>query len=263
MKKINFAISNIAWDKKDDDEMYKYLSSKKMNLEIAPTRIFGEKPYEELDIVKEYAKKINLEYNINVISMQSIWYGKKQKIFDEAKNFNELLDYTKKAIDFSNAVGCKNLVFGNPKNRNLNDFENDMKKAYKFFKIIGEYAILKNVVIAIEPNPIIYGTNFLNETQQVIEFIKNIGIKSLKVNYDLGTVIYNNENVQLLKKYIEYINHIHISEPNLEKIKKRKIHKEICKIIEDSDYNNYISIEMKNYNNLQQVKDIIEYLLNT
>lgn len=261
MSNIKLAISNIAWDKADDENTYKFLQdSGIMGLEIAPTRIFEQNPYEQLSSAKEYSNMLREQYNLNIISMQSIWFGKNGNIFESEKNIEELAKYTMKAIDFANTIGCKNLVFGCPKNRNINDYNKDYPKAIQFFKNIGKYALEKNVVIAIEPNPVIYNTNFLNYTKEAIDFAKEINMDSIKVNYDLGTVIYNKEDINMLKENIKYINHIHISEPNLDLIKDRQIHKELISILKDVDYKGYVSIEMKKSDNIEDVKNVIEYI---
>lgn len=259
MSNIKLAISNIAWGKVEDEEIYKYLQSKRITgLEIAPTRIFEENPYNELNQAERYANMIKEHYNLDIVSMQSIWFGKTENIFEN--DTKELIKYTMKAIDFANAIGCTNLVFGCPKNRNMNDYNKDYPKAVEFFKQIGQYALEKKVVIALEPNPVIYNTNFLNYTEQAINFVKEINLDSIKINYDLGTVIYNEENLSILKENIEYVNHIHISEPNLELIKNRNIHNDLISILKDIDYEGYVSIEMKNSNNIENVKNVIEYV---
>lgn len=166
-----------------------------------------------------------------------------------------------KAIDFANVIGCKNLVFGCPKNRNISDYNKDYPKAIHFFKNIGIYALDKNVVISIEPNPVIYNTNFLNYTKEAIDFVKELNMNSIKVNYDLGTVIYNKENINILKGNITHINHIHISEPNLDLIKNRQIHEELISILKEVNYKGYVSIEMKKSNNIENVKNAIEYMM--
>lgn len=255
------SISNIAWGKNQDKQMYQYLSKIGFDgLEIAPTRIIEENPYDHIKEAKQFAKMLEETYHLKISSMQSIWYGKTQKIFENEYNAKELAEYTNKAIDFANAIGCGNLVFGCPKNRNMDNFEEDYPKAVNFFNTIGEYALNKNVVIAVEPNPVIYNTNFLNTTLQALDFIKTVNLNSVKLNYDLGTAIYNKEDLQILKNNIKYINHIHISEPNLVKIQKREMHKSIISIIHESNYSGYISIEMKNTGNLEDVKNIIDYI---
>lgn len=260
MEKINLAISNIAWSKEYDKEMYSFLSERGFNLEIAPTRIFQELPYDCLSDAEKFAQELINNYNIRLVSMQSIWYGKTEKIFESEENFKSLVEYTKKAVNFAKAIGCGNLVFGNPKNRVITNHENDYNMALKFFTEIGKYALENDVVIAVEPNPVIYGTNFLNESKDAFDFVKKINLDSVKVNYDLGTVLYNNESIDVLKQNIELVNHIHVSEPNLDIIKEREIHKDLLEIINNSNYSGYISIEMKKCNDLKIVKDAVDYI---
>lgn len=261
MIEIKLSISNIAWEKNRDEEMYKYLKQNNIEgLEIAPTRILEESPYEKIGQAKEYSEQIKREYNLDIISMQSIWFGKTQNIFENDTNANELIEYTKKAIDFADTIGCTNLVFGCPKNRNIKDYDRDYEKAIQFFRQIGEYARNKNIVIAVEPNPTIYNTNFLNYTEEAIQFVKKVNLDSIKVNYDLGTVIYNEEDIKILEENIQYINHIHISEPNLALIEKRDLHKQLISILEKCNYDKYISIEMKKNDDIEKVKETIEYV---
>ena len=243
---INLAISNIAWNKEDNKKVYEFLKKNNINyLEIAPTKIVEDKPYDNLEVAKNEIKKLKNEYGIDICSMQSIWFGRVENIFESKENFNSLIDYTKKAIDFAHTINCNNLVFGCPKNRNITNYEKDYPKALKFFKSVGEYALEKGVVIAIEPNPTIYNTNFLNYTKDAIEFVKEINLESIKVNYDFGTVIENDESLDILKDNLRYINHIHISEPNLLVIKKRAIHKKLINILKAANYKKVVSIEMK------------------
>ncbi len=259
---MKLSISNIAWDKLYDKEMYEYLSSNKLDgIEIAPTRIIEENPYYHIDKVEQFAQMLYKNYNLKISSMQSIWYGKKENIFKNIEEREELINYTKKAIDFAYACNCKNLVFGCPKNRIISEEKKDYNIAIDFFNKIGNYANDKGVVFAIEPNPVIYNTNFITTTLQAIKLVKELNNPGIKINLDIGTMIQNNEDVDILKENIPLINHIHISEPNLEPIKKRKLHKDLIKLLKANNYDGYISIEMKNQNNIQQVKTIIDYVI--
>lgn len=257
---MKLSISNIAWSEENDEEIYEFLREKNFDLEIAPTRIIKKDPYDNCKLIKNIAQKLKKEYNLNIISMQSIWYGKKENIFENNSSKEYLFKYTKKAIDFANYIGCQNLVFGCPKNRNMINNKKDYLVALDFFKNIGYYALSKNVVVAIEPNPKIYNTNFLNYTSDVVDFVKKINLPSIKINYDLGTVIYNNEDISILKDNINLINHIHISEPNLEKISHRKIYDDLFRILKKIKYNNYISLEMKQCK-IDDVKKAINYII--
>ena len=258
------SISNIGWSKENDEEIYKFISKLGFKgLEIAPTRIIEENPYDNLDRIKEYSNYIKISYGLSISSMQSIWYGKTENIFISKEDRKELVEYTKKVIDFASVVECKNLVFGCPKNRNISyDVKLDeAKKIFiEFLKEIGKYAKEKNVVFSIEANPPIYNTNFINTTKEALEIVKELDMESIKVNLDLGAMIYNNEDINILVDNMKYINHIHISEPYLEKIEQREAHKKLVNLLKDSKYSKFVSIEVKNNNNLGELKDTIKYV---
>lgn len=255
-------ISNIAWDPSDNEEIYQFLKAKNIkHLEIAPTKLVGENPYDKINEAKEITTKLKNNYNISIDSIQSMWYGKKENIFESIHNRNELIAYTKKAIDFASAINCRNIVFGNPKNRNMEDYQKNYPEAIKFFQEIGKYAQEKNVIIAIEPNPTIYNTNFLNTTEEAIDFVQKLNCSHIKINCDLGTIIANNEDLKIIEDNITYINHLHISEPNLEIIKKRDLHKELFHILKKQNYGNLVSIEMKQCS-VEEIKDTINYIAN-
>lgn len=116
------------------------------------------------------------------------------------------------------------------------------------------------MIIAIEANPVIYGTNFINDTLSAYKLVKDICNSSIKINYDLGTVIENNENINDIEKYFDKINHIHISEPYLGLIKKRDIHVKLFDILQSNDYKGFISIEMKKQENISDIENILQYI---
>lgn len=258
---MKLSISNIAWSKENDEEMYEYISKSKFDaIEIAPTRIIENEPYVHIKEAKEILQKLYKRFNLEISSMQSIWFGKTEKIFESKEEREFLIEYTKKGIDFASSINCKNLVFGCPKNRVIKKQETDYKIALEFFNNIGNYAKERNVYFSIEPNPTIYNTNFINTTKEAIDIVRTINNQGIRVNLDLGTIIQNNEDIDIVKDNIDIINHIHISEPNLEYIKNRNLHRDLIDILRNSGYNKYISIEMKNQNDITKVKEAMNYL---
>ena len=203
---MKYSISNIAWSKEYDNEMYAFLKQQGIDgLEIAPTRIF-DKPYDNLELAHEYAWMLKNKYGLTVSSMQSIWYGVKESIFGTDENRAYLLDYTKKAILFAESMGIRNLVFGCPRNRNMpqGDEKQFMEIAAGFFKELGDFAYQHNTVLAMEPNPVIYNTNFLNYTKDACEFVKSVDSPGFKVNIDMGTIFADMPvKVQLKVTYTE------------------------------------------------------------
>lgn len=257
---IKLSISNIAWNVENDRVVYDHMRlAGFVGLEIAPTRLFPDHPYEKKAEAREYVKKLQEEYGLEICSLQSIWYGRREKIFGTNEERDALLEYTKKAIDFAEVVGAKNLVFGCPKNRCIG-LSDDRKVAVLFFKELGDYAAEHSTVLSMEANPVIYGTNFINETKEAIELIQEVDSIGFKLNLDFGTISYNGESVEELVPYIDDINHVHISEPNLKLIGKREKHRKLMDLLRKAAYDGYVSIEMGRQENIMDVYNTIDYV---
>lgn len=257
---IRLSISNIAWDASHDSEVYRLMKEISYSgLEIAPTRIFPEAPYDRIAEAGEWAGDLKKEHGLSVPSMQSIWYGRKEALFGGEEERRILTDYTMKAIDFAEAVGCRNLVFGCPRNRNVPDGA-DPCSAVSFFRELGEYAREHNTVLAMEANPPIYNTNYINDTAAALDLIEEAGSAGFLLNLDVGTMIENGEQVSVLEGRGHLINHVHISEPGLKVIEKRELHKDLIDFLKECGYDRYISIEMGKQDDLKIVENTMIYL---
>ena len=258
---MNFSISNIAWNSADDEAVYAMMQKNGFfGLEIAPTKIIPEAPYSHTDRAVAWVGDLKDRFGFCVPSMQSIWYGKGEKLFGSEYERNNLLDYTQSAIDFASSIGCKNLVFGCPKNRAKPDGM-DENIAVKFFKTLGDYAAKKNVCIGMEANPEIYGTNFVNTTEQAFDLIRRVGSDGFKLNLDVGTMIQNGESISVLQKKVMLINHVHISEPFLKKIEARELHRDLVDFLKKEKYSGFVSVEMGMQDNLSDIESAMKYVV--
>lgn len=257
---MKLSISNIAWSAENDEKIYGMMKEYSFTgLEIAPTRIFPESPYEKLEEASLWHEEINKKYGFEIPSMQSIWYGRKELLFGSDEDRKILLDYTKKAIDFAAVVRCGNLVFGCPKNRNIPE-GGSSKEGVSFFCELGEYAASKGTCIGIEANPVIYGTNYITGTKEAIDLVREVNSKGIGLNVDVGTMVHNNEGADVLKGNVSLISHVHISEPGLKPIERRDLHEEILKILAEEGYDRYVSIEMGRTEDTGIVREKLEYL---
>lgn len=258
---MKLSITNIAWTADSDSEILAYLGAAGFSgLEIAPTRIFPEKPYDHLDRARAWAETLKKTYGLEVPSMQSIWYGRTELMFGPEAERRALVDYTKQAILFAEAIGCGNLVFGNPKNRDTDDVTRDEPAAIEFFREIGDFAAAHGSVVALEPNPVIYNTRLMNTTEQAFEMARKINSAGIKVNVDFGTMLHNGESPEYLLDIPRWINHVHISEPYLAPLVRRDAHRRLFEILREIDYRRYVSIEMGNRSTVDDVKKAIDYV---
>lgn len=257
---MRLSMSNIGWSCEHDEEIYHILKENGFTgLEIAPTRVFSNDPYDRSREAKDWAKQIKKKYGFEIASMQSIWYGRKEKIFGNEEERRYLQQYTKKAIEFAAAIGCRNLVFGCPRNRVTYAID-DGAVGIHFFKDLGDHALEKGTVIAMEANPPIYGTNYINDTLSAFKLIEQVDSKGFLLNLDIGTMIQNGENVNAIKGKVHLIHHVHISEPELKPIRKRQIHMDLKEILQKEDYQGYISIEMGRTDDLCVLEETIKYV---
>ena len=241
---MNLSFSNIGWAAEDDERMYEALAALGFAaLEIAPPRFIGEEPYAKAGEAREKARGIRERYGLGVCSMQSIWFKRSEAICGSSDERAALLGYTRQALEFADAVGCRNLVFGCPKNRKI-EKEGDEAVLFDFFREICAEAASHGCVIAVEANPPIYGTNFLNDTPSAAAFARRLGAGAA-LNLDFGTVIYNKEKLTLLGNNLDIISHIHISEPELAPIERRNEHRELAAILREGGYRGFVSAEMR------------------
>jgi len=261
---MKLSISNIAWAAENDSAVYGMMSDLGFKgLEIAPTRIFPDSPYDKCAEAAAWSGDLLAEYGFSVPSMQSIWYGRKESLFGSFEERSALVQYTKAAVDFAQAVGCGNLVFGCPKNRTVPDGM-DLGKAnivaVEFFREVGEYAASRGTVIGIEANPTIYGTNFINGTDAALSLIEEVNSTGVRLNLDVGTMVANGETVDVLRGREHLVNHVHVSEPYLKPIQKRDLHAELLARLSECRYGGYVSIEMGKVDSLEEIRKSMVYV---
>lgn len=279
---MNLSISNIAWEPGLDRAVYEAMQRLGYTgLEIAPTRLFPDAPYEHLREAAAFARELKEQYGLFVCSLQSIWYGRTERLFGSSKEREILSDYTKKAMDFAQATGASNLVFGSPRNRQQPE-NASLEPILEFFQELEAYATACGVVLSMEPNPPLYHTNFINTTPQACQLVQTVlstketgnrkppedspgtkpggsAVPGFAVNLDLGTMIENRENPADLPAWLPFIHHIHISEPGLVLLRPRnhKLRQAVAGFVknawESGAYQGYVSIEMSRRDSLEEI----------
>lgn len=261
---MKLAISNIAWFEEMDDSVYELLKDEGiLAIEAAPSRLIENPYHQPLNIIKDIHNKLE-KNGLEICSLQSIFFKKIEPIFINDQNLLMYVTENQKIINFSEALQNQNIVFGSPKLRDVNNDE-ELTRAKLYFSSLEKLCEDNRINIAIEPNPKIYKTNFLNYTQDAIDFVKDLNLVQIGINLDLGTVIENNENLKDILNFetIHCVKHVHISEPYLLPIsaKHKKIHVELIELLKLLNYNRYVSIEMKPGLSIEELHDVIKYVI--
>ena len=256
---MKISVSNIAWDESHDREMYAWLRDNGIEgLEIAPSRLFGSKPYEHIREAADFSEELIQLFGIRLSSMQSILYGINENLFASDDDRSFLIDYLEQACRFAEAVKCGNLVFGCPRNRVRNG--RPYEDGTAFFKKAAAIAYSHETSMAIEANPPIYNTDYINRTEQAFTLCDEVAVPGMSVNFDMGTVIFNEEDLSVLDGNITKISHVHVSESHLAPVEEREIHRELAGILAYNEYDRFVSVEMKNTGSLDGVKRAVKYV---
>jgi len=252
--------SNIAWSQQDDNEVLQFLSRIGINkIELSPYRDDAS-----LENAYQYVKTLQ-KYSIQPYSMQAIQYRQPVYSIFNLKDQRKLLLQLTPLINFAKDVGIKRIVFGCPKNRAViskNTKESDAI-ASQFFTDLAKQLQNSEVVLCIEPVPEIYKSKFLTNTRQTIDFVEKLNNECIKINFDLGSAIINNEDIEnLFKTSAHLFGHVHISEPYLKPVPTSKeFHIKTAATIRNSAYQGHVAIEMLPEKSAN-VEGIIESLVN-
>ena len=280
---MKIAFSNIAWTAEQDEAALSLLERNLFDaVEIAPTRIYPEFPYSHIEGIQSYAWSLREAHHLEICSMQSIWYGKTEKIFESSQQQDLLLDHTNRAAQFARAAGAKNLVFGCPANRSLpsggsgitpdakgstqllcpmTQEETALEKRFYYF--INRMLEDTNLYFALEAVSPMYHTNYLNTTESVfekVEALRENGYEHISVNLDLGTMISEGSLPDLIRGRVALISHVHVSEPGLAPIQEREMHRQIVEILKEEGYKGYLSVEMAKGADMEALERIMRYM---
>lgn len=248
---MKFGISNIAWKEKDDNSVYDLMREYGFTgLEVAPSRLWA-KPFEVGEEEVDDTRNWLLKRNISIISLQALHFGfPSLQVFGTEENRRQMLTHTKNCILLAEKLDADVLVFGSPKNRIVGtlrsaDYETI---AESFFGELAEFADPHHQVICVEPNPTVYGADFITRTEEAVQWVKRINKPGFKLNIDTGTLFLNNEEViHTLETALPYAGHFHISEPMLDQIPQRDEvkHEQISAFLKKVHYNGWVSVEMR------------------
>lgn len=214
----DLGISSIAWEPTDDLAIAEALMSKSIiNVDLAPTKYFGWTDPEAISKAKEIRKFWNAS-GISIRGMQSLLFGTQQPSIFNRNDWRFLVNHFKRVADISEALGSTKLVFGSPQNRRLGtlDMSQGIDIAQEFFFNLGENLSSQGQTLLIEPNPRQYNCDFITTTVEAIDFVKTIGLANVRVQLDLGTCYFNQEDpIALVTENEKWLGYVHLAAEHL------------------------------------------------
>lgn len=234
---MNLALSNLAWDFKDTDDILKKLRKKNIfQIEGVLSKIDDFSTLNEDKIIK-FKETLN-KFGIHVKTIQSIFYNVKcNGIGDD----DVIINHIKKLISYCELLEVDIMVFGSP-NLRVGEIDDSVINS---FKLIDELLSKTNIELSIEPNSKIYGGNYFHNLDEIVKFISANNFKKIKTMVDTHNLVLEGYcPSEEFIKYKSYINHIHISEPGLKPISDIETHTKFYNTLINNDYKNTITYEV-------------------
>jgi len=216
---MRLALSNITWDISEDEVVAQLLQRYEIDaIDIAPGKYFADPLHSDKNDILKY-KQWWQERGIEITGMQALLFGQDGlNLFADIAIQNVLLDYLKNICQIAETLGASRLVFGSPKNRDraaLSDAQ-ALEVSVSFFRRLGNIAQKHGVIICLEPNPVVYGANFMTTSAETMQVVLAVDHPSIKMQLDTGAITINGENIdEILAKDAPLIGHIHASDPYL------------------------------------------------
>jgi D-psicose/D-tagatose/L-ribulose 3-epimerase len=247
---MRIAVSNIAWDIQDDEEIASLLLQNGVDaIEVAPTKYWPAPCNPSASDIQK-CRMAWADRRISIVAMQSLLFGMPMmNLFGSTEIRQNMLDYLAEIIEISSSLGSTRLVFGSPRNRDRTGLSDAQAHdvAVGFFGSIAECARKASVVIGLEPNPVLYNCNFATTAIEALSVVKAVNHPCLGLHLDTGIMTLNSEDIEAtLDDCAPYICHFHISEPHLAPVGSGPVHHQrIGSQLKKINYIGVVSIEMR------------------
>lgn len=216
---MRISISNLAWDVNEDQEILALLQEYKVDaIDIAPSKYFSNLT----TVTKQEIRKVKswwASQGVEIVGMQSLLFGTVGlNVFGTPSVQAALLNHLSSICRIGSELGATKLVFGSPKNRDCSGISPNETRdiSVNFFRQLGNIAADHGVIICLEPNPVVYGANFMTTSAETGEIVKYVNHPAIKMQLDTGAIIVNDEDIcQTLCDSQDIIGHVHISEAQL------------------------------------------------
>lgn len=216
-----FAASNIAWSYADRLSAYDILRDSGLTgLEIAPGLLFeGEADPFEPSVGAVRARIAELDRaGLRLVSMQSLLFGVQgAELFGSPDAVERMAHALRRAVALAARIGIANLVFGSPRQRIVPQGMTQadvLSRVRAVFAPLGDLAAANGTVIAMEPNPREYGTNFMTTFLEALEIVEAVAHPAVTLNFDTGALHMTNEFERVSQYLVEardHISHVHVS----------------------------------------------------
>ncbi|WP_181243286.1 sugar phosphate isomerase/epimerase family protein [Glaciihabitans tibetensis] len=244
-------MSNIAWSPEEETEVADLLRELDVHqVEIAPTKVFPD-PTEVSGAALDGYIDFWRDRNVSIVAFQSMLFGRPDlQVFDSGDLRRETFQRLASFVNLAGRMGVRALVFGSPKNRVVPGSMSShqaMDIAVPFFRDLGRVAEDAGTIFCIEPNPAVYGCNFVNTAAEGFALVSMVDTPGFRLHLDAAGMTLAGDNLtDAISSSASMLTHFHVSAPQLGELEEQVVdHSLAAAALTDTGYTGTLSIEMR------------------
>ncbi len=212
------AVSNLAWpDAALEEALELLVAAGAYGVEVAPTRIAA---WDQLDAGRLCAYRDRLAvHDLVPSSLQAIFFGAADaQLLGDVKGLEAMATHLRLVGMVGKALGVSVAVFGAPRNRNRVALgpEAAMDLAEVRLRWLAPIAAENNLVLAMEPVPSVYNSDFLQTWQEVLGLVERVGHPAVRLHLDTSCVALGGGDLAAaVEEGHSLLAHFHAAQPKL------------------------------------------------
>lgn len=264
---MRLSISNIAWEPNHDSQMAKLLRVHGVDaIDVAPSKYFHD--FSKADPTGcAQVRNWWADQGIEITGMQALMFGTAGlNVFGTPDVQAQMLSHLTQVCRIGAWLHAPRLVFGSPKCRDRSGLSDQdaREQAAHFFEKLGNIAHDLGVIICLEPNPSCYGSNFMLNSTETAEVVRQIDHPAVRMQLDTGAIQLAGESInEIIQAHRDLIGHVHLSDPQLVPLGNSKSdHSNMAKALSTGLPDHIACIEMlspKNDDSLQAIDRALEF----
>lgn len=166
-------------------------------------------------------------------------------IVGESVDYSRIRRYLSKALERVKAVGGETIVFGSGRSRMLPEGFPRAKgeeQLVRFLDMIADEADPLHLTVVVEPLNT-SESNIINSVPEAVHWAKQVNRKSIRVLADFYHMHKENEPLEHIAQYGDYIRHIHVSDSRYAPGMGNYPYETLVRCIRQANYDGRISIE--------------------
>lgn len=219
---MRIAVSNIAWDREDDDAVAALLQRHAVDaIDLVASKYVAD-PATATDARIRAIGQAWADRGIEITGMQALLFGSTGlALFREPESRAAMLRHLGAICRIGGLLatnGVPRLVFGSPRNRDRHGLDDAqaLAIAVPFFRALGQIAADHGTIVCLEPNPTRYGANFMTTSDDTAAVVEAVDHPAIRMQFDTGALAINGEDpLDVLARHAPLIGHVHASEPDL------------------------------------------------